>query len=216
MTEPDVALTDYALAVECALLARLVWRSGAASSRFRAPFAAFFASIGASALAGGTVHGFFLDPASAGHQWLWPATLLGIGVTAASAWIAGARMLFGVRLARAIACAAAWGFAAYAALVLGGVQAFRVAVFFYLPAALFLTVAHAVRFARTRAREIGIGLAGLGLSFVAAIAQQARVALHPIYFTHNAVYHLLQGVALFLLFQAARSLVRGEAANGDI
>jgi hypothetical protein len=216
LTEPDVVLTDYALAVECALLARLLWRSGAPSSRLRAPFTIFFASIGASALAGGTVHGFFLDPASAGHRWLWPATLLGIGVTAAAAWIAGARMLFGPRPARAIAWAAALGLAAFAAHVIGGAQAFRVAVLFYLPAALFLTLAHAVRFARTRAREIAIGLVGLGLSFAAAIAQQARMALHPVYFTHNAVYHVIQGVALLLIFRAARSLVRGDAATHEI
>jgi hypothetical protein len=210
LTEPDVALTDFALAVECALLARLLGRAGPAASRLRVTFVVFFASIGASALAGGAMHGFCLEASGAGHRLLWPATLLGIGVTAAAAWIAGARMLLRPPFARVITWAAALGFAAYAARVLSGSQEFRVAVLFYLPAALFLTIAHLVLFVRTRAREIGIGLAGLGLSFAAAFVQQARVALHPVYFTHNAVYHVLQGIALFLIFLGARRLARDE------
>jgi len=32
---------------------------------------------------------------------------------------------------------------------------------------------------------------------VAAAVQQARIALHPNYFNHNALYHLLQAIALF-------------------
>jgi len=215
LTEPDVTLTDYALALECALLARLLW-SGPAASALRGPFVAFFASIGWSALAGGTVHGFFLDETSAGHRLLWPATLLGIGTAAVAAWIAGARMLLGAPVARAVAWAAVLALAAYAARVLSGSQEFRVAVLFYLPAVLFLTVAHAVLFVRTRAREIGIGLGGLGLGFAAAFLQQARVALHPVYFTHNAVYHVLQGIALFLIFLGARRLAREETETHKV
>jgi hypothetical protein len=41
------------------------------------------------------------------------------------------------------------------------------------------------------------------LTLVAAAVQQARIALHPTYFNHNALYHLLQAIALFLIFRAA-------------
>ena len=215
MTEPDVVLTDFVLAAECALLAHLLWRAGPASSALRGPFVAFFASIGASALAGGTVHGFFLE-AGVAHRLLWGATLLAIGVTAAAAWIAGARMLFRAPIAGAIAWAAGLALAGYAARVLSEAQAFRVAILFYLPAALFLTVAHLVLFVRTRTPEVGAGLAGLALTFLAAFFQQARVALHPVYFTHNAVYHVLQGAALFLIFMGARRMVRNEAVTDKV
>ena len=210
MIEPDVVLTDFALAAECALLARLLWRAGPAAGTLRVPFVTFFASIGASALAGGTVHGFFPEEAGGAHRLLWGATLLAIGVTAAAAWIAGARMLFRAPTAGAIAWAAGLALAAYAVRILSGAQAFRVAILFYLPAAFFLTVAHLVLFIRTRTPEIGMGLAGLALTFLAAFLQQARVALHPVYFTHNAVYHVLQGVALFLIFLGARRIVRED------
>jgi len=42
--------------------------------------------------------------------------------------------------------------------------------------------------------------AGLALSAVAALLQASRVAIHPIYFDHNAVYHVLQAIALVLLY----------------
>jgi hypothetical protein len=40
----------------------------------------------------------------------------------------------------------------------------------------------------------------LALSIVAAVTQQARIALHPVYFDHNAVYHVIQAIALVVLY----------------
>lgn len=45
-------------------------------------FTVFFASIGLAAWAGGTVHGFFPDPAGPSQRGLWLVTLLAIGITA--------------------------------------------------------------------------------------------------------------------------------------
>jgi hypothetical protein len=36
------------------------------------------------------------------------------------------------------------------------------------------------------------------------VLQQAGVAVHPVYFDHNAVYHLVQAVALVLLYLGFR------------
>src|SRR5205823_6043329 len=119
MTEPDVALTDYALALECTVFAYLLQRR---------EHALFFGSAAVASLAGGTVHGFFLDARTLGNAVLWRLTLIAIGV------------------------------------------------------------------------------AGLGLIFIAAAAQQARIALHPRYFNHNALYHLIQALALWLLFLGLRRL----------
>jgi hypothetical protein len=38
-------------------------------------------------------------------------------------------------------------------------------------------------------------------SILAALLQQARVSIHPVYFNHNAVYHVVQGIALVLLYR---------------
>lgn len=197
MTEPDVALTDYALAIECALFAYLTHRR---------EHRLFFASAAVASLAGGTAHGFFLDARTLGNAVLWRITLIAIGVTALSAWAIGARVLFRASVARGITIAAAGALAGYAVLTLFITQDFRAAVFFYLPAAVFLLVVLSVAYARARERRILVAIAGLGLMFIAAAVQQAGIALHPIYFNHNALYHLIQAVALWLLFLGLRRL----------
>ena len=197
MTEPDVALTDYALALECTVFAYLLQRK---------EHALFFGSAAVASLAGGTVHGFFLDDRTLGNAVLWRITLIAIGVTAASAWAVGARVLFPGPTARRISIAAAAAFAAYCVVTVFITQEFRAAVVFYLPAVVFLLVALSVAYARARERAILPAVAGLGLMFIAAAVQQAGIALHPRYFNHNALYHLIQALALWLLFLGLRRL----------
>ncbi len=189
MTEPDVALTDYGLAAECALFAYLLHRGGDPR------WVVFFAAGAVASLAGGTVHGFFLDPATAGARLLWPVALLAVGVTAVAAWAIGGRLLLTPSPARAVEVAAAAAWLAYAALVLGGAQAFGLAVAAYLPAALFLLAGFVVRYRRTGERGLLIGALGLGVTFLAAAVQRAG---------HNAVHHGIQAGGLVLLFAAAR------------
>ncbi|MDP3938602.1 MAG: hypothetical protein Q8R92_10765 [Deltaproteobacteria bacterium] len=215
MTEPDVTLTDYGLALECAALAWLLWRRESGANGLRVPWVIFFASISVTSFLGGTFHGYFLDPSSLGDAVLWPATLLGVGVTALSAWIIGARLQFSPGAARRIELAALAGFLAYAATVLFVSTSFRVAVVNYLPAALFLLAVYAIRARRQAGPSTLWGLCGLALTLAAAALQQAGIGLHPSYFNHNALYHLLQAVGLFLIFLSARILINLEAAGGD-
>jgi hypothetical protein len=207
MTEPDVTLTDYGLAVECALFAFLLCRRGAEDWLLGAYFAAFFGALAVASLAGGTVHGFFLDPATLGHRVLWPTSLLAIGVATLAGWSAGARIGFSARVARWISLAAAVEFAGYGAVVLFAAQSFRIAVLNYLPGAVFLLAVFLRAYARDKATAPLVGIGGLVLSFVAGAIQQFGVSLHPVYFNHNAFYHLVQAAALLLLFLAARWFV---------
>lgn len=211
LTEPDVTLTDYGLALECAALASLLYRVGTRRPGLRCWFAVFFGSIGVAALAGGTVHGFFLDAGTVGQAILWPTSLLAVGFAALAAWSIGARMLFSPGVARGLSMAAAAEFAGYCAVVLVVARTFVVAVVNYVPAATFLFIAFAVVYARERAGALLAAVAGLGLSFAAAGVQQGRLALHPVYFNHNALYHLIQAVALLLIFRGARWLLEAGA-----
>ncbi|MGH7166531.1 MAG: DUF6962 family protein [Nitrospiraceae bacterium] len=204
MTEPDVTLTDYGLAIECAVLVVLLYRRATVQPRLRTWFALFFSSIGVAALAGGTVHGFFLDIRTAGRAVLWPATILALGGAALSTWAIGARIQFSVRLARHITLCATLVFAVYCVLVLFVTQSFSLAIGHYLPGVVFLMVAFLLAYQRTRARPVCLALVGLLLTLVASGLQQSRVGFHPIYFNHNALYHLLEAVALYLIFRGAR------------
>ncbi|MFQ5520745.1 MAG: hypothetical protein ACE5K9_11880 [Candidatus Methylomirabilales bacterium] len=204
MTEPDVTLTDYGLAVECAVLSYLLYRHGDAQQPLRFWFAVFFGSVGLAALTGGTVHGFFLDAEAWGARILWPLTLLAIGVSALAAWAIGARIQFSERAARWITIAAAVEFAGYGAVVLRVTREFQVAIINYVPAAVFLLIVFFLAHRRHRRWPVLVGLAGLALTFVASWVQQSRVALHPIYVNHNALYHLIQTAALLMIFWGAR------------
>jgi hypothetical protein len=57
-----------------------------------------------------------------------------------------------------------------------------------------------------------LALAGLGVSVLAAIAQQQRVAIDPVHFDHNATYHLLLLPALALLLVGFLRIARARAA----
>lgn len=212
MTEPDVTLTDYGLAVECALFTYLLARRHGESKPLRPWFVLFFASGAAATLAGGTVHGFFLDPASLGAMILWPTAVIAVGLSALAAWGVGATIQFSRPVARGIVTGATVEFAAYAATILTVSPAFWIAVLNYLPAAAFLLATHARVYWRTRARPVLAGVTGLALTFVAAGIQQGRVAVHPVYFNHNALYHVIQAVALLMIFLGARWLVNATDA----
>lgn len=206
MTEPDVALTDFGLAIESAVFTYLVYRRKFLGHPLTAWFMAFFGSISLASLAGGAVHGFFNDEQAAAYALLWPATLIAIGLTALAAWAIGAYLLFSPKIARWIAAAAWVEFTGYSACVLLLTDEFWIAVAIYVPAAVFLLIALVGKYRRAKEREIVIGITGLALTFVAAAVQQAEIPLHPAYFNHNAFYHLIQGVGLFMLFWTARFL----------
>lgn len=205
MLEPDVTLTDIGLALECAIFAALLSRGiGAPARRW---FAGFFGVLAAAAALGAAEHGFVGDKASPAGTIVWSGTLLAIGLAAVAGWGAGARLVLGERVARAVTMAAAAAFAAYVAVVAFVDRRFGVAIAFYLPAAIFLLVAFRLAPRRGHARA-NAGAWGLGLTFVAAAVQQRRVALHPQYFDHNALYHVIQAAGLYLVFRGARLATR--------
>lgn len=211
IAEPDVTLTDYGLALESALFAVLIYRMRSSAGPARTWFMVFFAALGVAALAGGTVHGFLEDEASLARRVVWNATLIAIGVVALSAWMIGSRFGFDRRAGRLLRWAGAALFIGYCLIVLLVRNSFAVAIIHYLPAVFFLLYAFASRYLRSRKPFLLTGLIGLSLTLVAAGIQQSGIALHPVYFDHNALYHLVQAVAVLLLFFSARGIVRHGA-----
>ena len=204
MHEIDVTLTDYLVTVECGLFAYLLFSTMPGQRVFRIWFAVFFAMAGAAAFLGGTRHGFFPDRESSANQILDVAAMIALGLTSVAVWIFGAVILFGERATRMVTIVAAGEFVLYAICLLFFSQSFLVAIVNYLPSAVFaLAVFGAVGF-RHRVGAAWIGAAGVLLIFVGAAVQQAKISLHPDYFTHNAVYHVIQALAMYLVFVFAR------------
>ncbi|MDH3672611.1 MAG: hypothetical protein OES46_15880, partial [Gammaproteobacteria bacterium] len=153
-------------------------------------------------------HGFFGNQSSLGPVVLWPAILVAIGVAALALWSLGATLIFSERVANWVSWGAWFAFAIYVLLILFSSRAFWIAIINYIPASMFLLVAFIVVYARTGMSYLLVGVGGIVLTFIAATVQHTGISIHPRYFNHNALYHLIQAVALFLIYWTARVLVR--------
>ncbi len=202
MTDPDVVLTDYGLTVLCAILA---WRASRSARPPLKPWlVAFFAAGGIAPLLGGTVHGFFPEPDSLGYSLLWPATLIAIGAVTVAAWSMGLRVGGVWRGGRPAMVVVYATFVLYVAVVLSGRQEFAVAMWYYLPGAIFLFASFLLAHQHKPTQGRKLALIGLAVTFVAAAIQRLGIPLHPEHFDHNALYHLVQGAGLLLFYLGAR------------
>ncbi len=202
ITDADVALTDWVLMCESLIFALLMLKS-AHRNGIKITAGVLFLSLALSSFLGGIYHGFFdSSTASSGGWTVWIFTMLTIGFTACCLWM--------------LAMAFEWGVSELVATILGAIfllyaahvtlidHSFYIAIAFYLPAVFALLIV-----CISHGRRHGIfltGAAGLVLTLIAAVLQQLRIGLHPEYFNHNALYHVIQFVALFLLFWMCRRM----------
>ncbi len=210
MTEPVVAMTDYLLAFEVSLFAAHTARQPTNHLSLRSWLTVFFGSIAAASLAGGTVHGFFPEPESKGHRFLWIVTYVAIGVTALGTWVVGAKIACPPPIDRLVTGMATVAVAAYLIVVLFISREFIVAIAAYVPATSFLLGALLLRYRRTGDPAMLVPVAGVVLTFIAAGVQAGRLTVHPHLLDHNALYHLIQAAALALLFVGVESLLDSD------
>ena len=206
-----MTLTDYGLTVLCSWFAWNLYLQRTPASQCRVLWPLFFGSLAVASLTGGTVHGFFLDTSTVGYRLLWPTTLLAIGVTAASAWI-----LAGVFISKSVSSLKKWGlfaailFLIYSTVVFFYSQRFVVVIWNYVPAMVALLVVSVREYERTRSTPFLFVTGGILVTLVAAFIQQVRLGIHHHYFNHNATYHLVQAIGLYLMFKGAKDLTRIE------
>lgn len=207
LLEPDVTLTDFVLAIECAVFVLALSATGRWGLPYHAAFIFFFAASSAASLFGGLVHGFYPNRHRGIGRFLWRASLLAISASAVAIWSIGTQLLFSPALAEYMTLGAIGIFLIYTYLVLTRVPPFLWAVIFYVPAVLFMIAAFAVAYFKSGEQAMLYGLAGAILALAAAIVQRAKIKLHPQYFNHNAFYHLVQAVAFLMIFLAARQMI---------
>ena len=97
-------------------------------------------------------------------------------------------------------------FCVYCGIVLFRSSTFLVAILGYLPSVFFLGCGLIKCYRRTRQERILAGVAGLGIILLASAVQQIKSLDGSPFFNRNVAYHLLQGIGLFMIFQAARTL----------
>ncbi len=209
--DPDVVFTDLALA---ALGAWFAWRllTVRAGELRRSPVILMI-GLASAAFWGALFHAFFpRNTATLPGRLAWVPVTLSIVVAAAMLLEMGLRVLaprLGEGLRRGIVGAYAGAFALVVVLL---DESFTTIVRFYVPALLFLLVMASVRAARVGGGWTLIAV-GLASSAGAAVLQQMRVALHPVYFDHNAVYHVVQAVALVILYIGFERVARSAVSS---
>ena len=201
IAEPTTLLTDYALAGVTAWLAWSLFRARE-GQRARSLWALAFAALALAAALGGTWHGFAPAFAEIAVILVWKATLLCVGV-ASFGMLAGSAIAATAGNARkSLLAVAAAKLAVYSGWMVGHSEYIYVIMDTGTALAL-IAVLHLWSAARDRAaRWI---LAGVGVSVLAAGVQASGFALHR-HFNHNDLYHVIQIVAMILLYAGARRL----------
>jgi uncharacterized protein DUF6962 len=201
IAEPATLLTDYALAGVTGWLAWSLFRARE-GQRARSLWALAFAALALAAALGGTWHGFAPAFAEIAVLLVWKATLFCVGV-ASFGMLAGSAIAATAGNARkSLLAVAAAKLAVYSGWMVGHSE--YIYVIADTGAALVLIAAlHLLSATRDRAsRWI---LAGVGVSVLAAGVQASGFALHR-NFNHNDLYHVIQIVAMILLYAGARRL----------
>jgi hypothetical protein len=210
LTRPAVSLTDFALAIECAAFALVLIRRPASDPVLRRWFVAFFASVAAASLLGGTMHGFFEYSTSPVRTILWTCTLLSILVTSFAAWSIAAILELDTRAGKVARRFGQAQLLVLSLVVLFVTRGFLVAIIAYLPATLFLLASLSLAYRRRRDSALAWGVAGLTLILAGSAVQQAGITVHPVYLDHNTLYHVIQGIALWMIYRAAKWIVAAQ------
>jgi hypothetical protein len=196
--EPATFVTDLLLAALGTWLA-LRLRSTSPASPARNWWIAAISLMATSALAGGFYHGFSPEVPAAVEAWWWRNVL----------WIiCGLGFAMGMSLLREFNPAAnrAWCLLLVAKLAISCALVavspeFIVAMADYGSAMLAWTLVSLLSRRPWRAAM----LAGMGLSFLAALVQQMQWGLTA-RFNHNDLFHVVQAMALFAFYRAGRCL----------
>jgi hypothetical protein len=210
ISEPATLVTDYLLALFTGVLGRRLeyaarnseWSGFSQTALAQRWWAFAFMATAVAGAAGGTVHGFQRAMARSLTNLLWLVTLESL-VAAAFAVVSAAIVLvpWGRTTRIAATSVAAVAFGGY------GLWVIRNPVFLAAIAAYGAALAVLVG-VRLSVRPFSGGgwllFAGVTLSVVAAGVQQSGWAIHR-YFNHNDLYHVIQAVAVWLLYRAARA-----------
>jgi hypothetical protein len=119
---------------------------------------------------------------------------------------AGAQALRPAGDSRPVSRSAVVAFVVYAGVVLFLSDAFAVAVVAYLPATVFLLIVFVAVQRRTPSRAPLAGAAGIGVLWLGSCVQWRGVALPALGLTPNALYHVIEMIALPLIYGGARGI----------
>ena len=134
--------------------------------------------------------------------------MIATGITALSGWYVGSVFLKNQQLAKVIKKIGIVQFVIFTLVILFYSQDFFLAAINYLPTTIFLLVMFIKEYYRSNHQSLIFAICGILLIFLGSFIQMAKIALHPEYFNHNALYHVLQFIAMYLLFILSKNKVQ--------
>lgn len=203
ITEPSTLITDLLLAAVAGTLAVRLWRLSRPGDRAARLWSGGLVVLAVAAATGGLYHGFrtVLGPGLAAAT--WKVTVLSIGIAdlllaagALLAWTGGA-------LRQALLGLVAVKFLLYAGWMARH-DDFTYVLLEYAPSLVLLALLSLWGSCSQPGRGGSWVLAGVLVSAVAAVVLALGVSFHP-HFNQNDLYHLIQIVAVWLLYRGGRS-----------
>jgi len=139
---------------------------------------------------------------------VWILVTASIGITASVIWCINALIINGNRLFKIVLPFSILYLVALVYTVMFIDFQFKIIIMFYLPPMVVFAFVSGIFYLKYRIRAWVYLFTGLILSFIAAAIQYFQIGIHPIYFNHNALYHVIQGIALVMIFIASRLLLK--------
>jgi hypothetical protein len=202
ITEPVTVLTDYILAIETLILGWLLKRQADRDREIPIKFWAIaFFVIALAAITGGTCHGFAKHLSGSVYNFLWKITLYAVGASTLFMLSAAAHATL-TGTARRILIILAWvQFCAFIILI-ARTSDFKYVIYDYVPAMILILALCVYRWSSQFSPWM---IAGIFVSFTAAGIQLSGFTVHK-HFNHNDLYHVIQMVAMYLLYRGGRLL----------
>jgi hypothetical protein len=195
--------TDFVLAAAALYFSIVLWRAA-----FR-PWSLAFAFSALGTFAGGTYHG--IGPQLNPHvdAALWKLTVYAIGLASFFLLTGAAITATEGRAQRALVLFALVKFALYATWMIGH-DDFLYVIADYGTTLIVLAVIFTIAWRRLPAASWVIS--SVAVAVLAAIVQQARVSPSPA-FDHNALYHVIQLLSLWLLYRGGLQLTTSATSR---
>jgi uncharacterized protein DUF6962 len=214
--DPDVVFTDLGLALLGGYLGWRLWKAPGPRMMLRTG-ALLMGGLASAALWGAVFHAFFpAGTATPAGFLIWVPVALSIVLAASVMLELSLRLLLPPIQSRVRRLIVATYAVVFAVVVLLVHESFSSIVYFYTPALVLLLIAAGQQALRSRDTGWTLIAIGLMMSAGAAMLQQAEVAVHPVYFDHNAVYHVVQAIALvFLYFGWRRASLPSQAVRKE-
>lgn len=203
IAEINVAITDYTLALQAFIIIiyinkqpskHLIWLS-------------LFISILVASLLGGTVHGFFRNELSYYHQTLWKLTLLSVSCMTFCMWHVNNIFIENSAIKKTISIFTIFQFIINNMVIIFFSSDFSLVALNYLPAITALFIVFIKEYISQKNRIFIAGITSIFLTFIGFFVQFKKISL-SYYFNHNTIYHIIQLVAIYLLFKVTKWDIR--------